>query len=184
MAFELPGNGMVGLTRTAFTALHSALFRETGGNAAAYLQEAGYAGGDALHQSFSRWCAEHGVPVPENLAAPDFQARASEFFSELGWGGVTVSTLHDAALAVDSPDWAESNPAGGMQFPGCYLSAGMLADFFSRLAGAQLVAMEVECRSMGHERCRFLLGSAETMQHVYDAMMQSVGYDDALAAMP
>ena len=175
---------MVGLTRDAFTALHAALFRETGGNAAAYLQEAGYAGGGALHQSFARWCAERGVPMPEDLSAPEFQGRASKFFSELGWGVMTVDTLHDAVIALDSPDWAESNPAEGMQFPGCYLSAGMLADFFSRLAGAQLVAMEVECRSMGHERCRFLLGSAETMQHVYDAMTQSVAYDQALASMP
>ena len=59
----------------------------------------------------------------------------------------------------------------------------MLADFFGRLAGAQLVPMEVECRSMGHERCRFLLGSAETIQHVYDGMTQGVAYDDALAQM-
>lgn len=184
MSFELPGNGMVGLTRDAFNALHAALFRETGGNAAGYLQEAGYAGGGAVHQSFERWCAERGVPTPENLATPEFQARASEFFSELGWGAVSVGTLHNSVLAVDAIDWAESNPAGGMEFPGCYLSAGMLADFFSRLAGAQLVAMEVECRSMGHERCRFLLGSAETMQHVYDAMTQSVAYDEALATMP
>jgi predicted hydrocarbon binding protein len=175
---------MVGLTRDALTALHAALFRETGGNAASYLQEAGYAGGGALHQSFTRWCADRGAAVPTDLATPVFQGRISEFFSELGWGPVTVGTLHDAVVSVDSPNWAESNPASGMQFPGCYLSAGMLADFFSRLADAQLVAMEVECRSMGHERCRFLLGSAETMQHVYDAMTQSVGYEDALASMP
>lgn len=175
---------MVGLTREALNALHAALFRETGGNAASYLQEAGYAGGNALHQAFERWCAANGIATPTDLSGPEFQQRASAFFSELGWGGVAVDTLHDSVLAVDSPDWAESNPAGGMQFPGCYLSAGMLADFFSRLANAQLVAMEVECRSMGHERCRFLLGSAETLQHVYDAMMQGVAYDGALAEMP
>ena len=184
MSFELPGNAMVGLTRDAFNALHAALFRETGGNAASYLQEAGYAGGGALHAAFARWCADRGAPVPEDLAAPDFSQRASEFFSALGWGPVTVEMLHDAVIAIDAPDWAESSPGGAMQFPGCYLSSGMLADFFSRLANAQLVAMEVECRSMGHERCRFLLGSAETMQHLYDAMTQGVAYDGALASMP
>jgi len=182
--FELPDNAMVGLTRDALTALHAALFRETGGNAAAYLQEAGYAGGGALHQAFARWCAERGVPMPESLAAPDFQQRATEFFTQLGWGSVVMDTLHASVLAVDSPDWAESSPGSGMQFPACYLSAGMLADFFSRLAGAQLVSMEVECRSMGHERCRFLLGSAETMQYVYEGMAQGVAYDAALAGMP
>ena len=41
--------------------------------------------------------------------------------------------------------------------------------------------MEVECRSMGGERCRFLIGTGETLQHVYDEMAQGVGYADALA---
>jgi hypothetical protein len=70
-----------------------------------------------------------------------------------------------------------------MQFPGCYLSSGMFADFFGRLAGAPLAVMEVECRSMGSERCRFLLGSSETMQHVYDGMTQGIPYDSALEQM-
>jgi hypothetical protein len=56
----------------------------------------------------------------------------------------------------------------------------VIADFFSRLAGAPLAVMEVECRSMGGERCRFLIGAGETMQRVYDEMGQGVPYDEAL----
>ena len=51
------------------------------------------------------------------------------------------------------------------------------------VAGAPLAVMEVECRSMGSERCRFLLGSSETMQHIYDGMSQGVHYDAALEQM-
>jgi hypothetical protein len=43
--------------------------------------------------------------------------------------------------------------------------------------------MEVECRSMGSERCRFLIASAEVMQHVYDAMGEGMSYDAAVAAV-
>lgn len=174
---------MVGLTRDALTTLRAVLFRDAGGNAAAYLQEAGYAGGPALYQAFAAWCAARGHGAPEDVSATDFQQLAAQYFSELGWGSVSVATLHDAVVTIDSADWAEADPASAMQFPGCYLSSGMLADFFGRLAGAQLVPMEVECRSMGHERCRFLLGSAETVQHVYDEMTRGVSYDDALAQM-
>jgi hypothetical protein len=39
--------------------------------------------------------------------------------------------------------------------------------------------MEVECRSMGAERCRWLVGSGETMQHVYERMSEGIAYDDA-----
>lgn len=183
MSFDLAGSGMVGLTRDALITLRSVLFRDAGGNAAAYLQEAGYAGGPALHQAFVNWCAAHGLSVPENMAAPEFEQRAGEFFAELGWGMMSVGLLHDSVLTLDAANWAESDPSSVMQFPGCYLSAGLLADFFGRIAGTPLAVMEVECRSMGSERCRFLLGSTETMQHVYEGMTQGVSYDAALEQM-
>jgi hypothetical protein len=69
-----------------------------------------------------------------------------------------------------------------MEYPCCNLSAGMLADFFGRVADAPLAVMEVECRSTGAERCRFLLGSAEVMQAVYEGMSQGQPYDEAVAA--
>lgn len=177
------GSSFVGLSRDALAALHAALFRDAEGNAAACLQEAGYAGGGALYQAFTEWCARQGHAVPEGLSAPEFGRHAAAFLAELGWGAVHVDTLHDSVLTVDSTDWAEANPNRAMQYPGCYLTSGLLADFLSRLADAQLVAMEVECRSMGHERCRFLLGSAETMQYVYDGMVQGTPYDTTLAGM-
>jgi hypothetical protein len=52
------------------------------------------------------------------------------------------------------------------------------------VAGAPLAVMEVECRSMGSDRCRFLLGSTETMQHVYNDMTQGKSYDASLQEMP
>ena len=180
---DLSKSGMAGIARDAFTTLHGALFRDAGANAPAWLQEAGYAGGPGLHAAFERWCASHGHPAPEQLGMAEFTRRAGEFLGELGWGHVTVEPLHESAMAVDSPDWMEANPGGGLQYPGCYFSAGMLADFFGRLAGAQLVAMEVECRSVGHERCRFLLASAETIQHVYDGLVNGVNYEESLATM-
>jgi predicted hydrocarbon binding protein len=183
VSFDLAGNGMVALTRDALVTLRSVLFRNAGTNAAAYLQEAGYAGGGALHQAFGRWCEARGLPAPESIAAAAFQDSAAEFFREIGWGAVRVGTLHESVLMVDSADWAEADPAGAMEYPGCYLSAGLLAEFFGRIAGAQLVTMEVECRSMGSERCRFLCGSAETMQYLYDAMTQGQPYDTSLAQM-
>jgi hypothetical protein len=69
-----------------------------------------------------------------------------------------------------------------LDFPGCYFTAGIFADFFGRVAGSPVAVMEVECRSMGNERCRFLLGSAETLQRVYDEMGQGVGYEEAVGA--
>jgi hypothetical protein len=40
--------------------------------------------------------------------------------------------------------------------------------------------LEVECRSMGAKRCRFVVGSAETIQQVYEAMAQGAPYEAVL----
>jgi len=184
VSLDLPRNGMIGLTRDALVALRSVLFRNAGANAAAYLQEAGFAGGKGLYQAFIAWCQSRDVPSPEGLSAQDFEARSAEFFRELGWGTMYVSRLGDAAVMLDSRDWAEADPASAMEYPGCYLTSGLLAEFFGRIAGAPLAVMEVECRSMGSSRCRFLLGSAETMQYVYDGMTTGIGYETSLSKMP
>jgi len=180
-SIDLPGNALVALTRDSLLALRDAMFRDIGLNAAAMLQEAGYAGGPALYEAFSRWLTAHGGSAPEGLEASEFSAKATQFFKEAGWGSVEVGSLESVAT-VDSNDWAESDPGHPMAYPGCYYTSGVLADFFTRLAGEPLAVMEVECRSMGGDRCRFLVGSGDRMQRVYDAMSQGVGYQEAVGS--
>jgi uncharacterized protein len=178
-SIDLTENALVAMTRDSLTALRLALFRDVGPQAAGALQEAGYAGGAALYAAFGRWLASRGLPEPESLAAAEFGVHAAEFFKTIGWGALELGAL-DGAATIDSADWAESDPAAPLDFPGCYYTAGVLADFFGRLAGEPLAAMEVECRSMGAPRCRWLVGSGETMQRVYDEMGRGVAYAEAL----
>lgn len=174
-------NALVAITRDSLSALRAALFREVGPSAAALLQEAGFAGGPALYAAFGRWLSSRRLPAPESLAAEDFSSRASEFFRDIGWGSVSVGELA-SVMTLDSSDWAEGDPDHPLDFPGCYYSAGAFAEFFGRVAGEPVAVMEVECRSMGAERCRFLVGATEIMQRVYDAMGEGVAYDQAVAA--
>jgi len=178
-SIDLPGNALVALTRDSLLALRDAMFRDIGLNAAALLQEAGYAGGPALYDAFAKWLSADSGTAPEALEATEFSAKATQFFQEAGWGSVEVGSLESVAT-VDSSDWAESDPGHPMEYPGCYYTSGVLADFFTRLAGEPLAVMEVECRSMGADRCRFLVGSGDQMQRVYDAMSQGVGYQEAV----
>ena len=177
-AIDLPDNALIALTRDSLVALRSALFRDVGPTAAALLQEAGYAGGASMYEAFGRWMRGRGLGEPESLAATEFGLRATEFFHDIGWGAIELGAL-DTVATIDSPDWAEGDPSFPLDFPGCYYTAGVFADFFGRLAGAPVSVMEVECRSMGAERCRWLVGSGETMQHVYDRMGEGISYADA-----
>ena len=182
MTIDLTGSGRLAITRDALTAMRAALMRDTGPAAAGYLQEAGYAGGGALFEAFRHWLVSRGAGAPESLSLERFQVEATEFFRRAGWGSLRVGALHDLVATLDSTDWAEATPESALEQVGCYFSSGMFADFFGRVADAPLAVMEVECRSTGAARCRFLLGSTDVMQAVYDGMSQGVGYEEAVGA--
>ena len=168
---------------SSLRALRGALVRTMGDGFASVLQEAGYAGGAAVFDAFRDWCLDQGLGAAESLPLSRFQSAAARFFSEAGWGTVTINALGDAAVAFDSPDWSEAEPEAAMPYPSCYYSAGLLADFFGRVADGQLGCMEVECRSNGASRCRFLLASPEVLAHVYQRLTEGVGYETALAQL-
>ncbi len=145
--------------------------------AIAILQEAGYAAGEGLYQSFA------AVNNPTDLDSDLLAETLSEFFMSGGWGTVTISPVGTGALALDSSDWAEAEP-GTSQTPMCFFSAGMLADFLGRLSGEPVSVMEVECRCRGDARCRFLSATPEVLQRVYEGMTEGRTYEEALSGEP
>jgi predicted hydrocarbon binding protein len=169
------------LGRKVIHQLRSALERDTGLQAASYLQEAGFAGGEELYAEFAEWLvATRGVERPADLDARFLSEVLSQFFAELGWGQLTAQTLGQAVLALDSGEWAEAADEGRGEFPSCHLTCGLLADFFGRLSDGLVAVMEVECRTRGDARCRFLAGAPETLSMLYDRMAQGSSYTDAL----
>jgi predicted hydrocarbon binding protein len=169
------------LGRKVIHQLRAALERDTGLQAASYLQEAGFAGGEELYAEFSKWLATtRGVEQPADLDAQYLSEVLSQFFAEQGWGALTAQTLGPAVLALDSTEWAEASEEGRGEFPSCHLTCGLLADFFGRLSDGLVAVMEVECRSRGDARCRFLAGAPETLSALYDRMAQGSSYADAL----
>jgi predicted hydrocarbon binding protein len=182
-SLDLANHHMLALTRASLAALRSALIRDAGPAAASYLQEAGYAGGETMFASFRAWLAERTDIPAEQLDLEAFELRASEYFRDAGWGTLKVGSLRDAVATLDSTDWGEADPHGGLDFPACHLTTGMFADFFGRIAEQPLAVLEVECRSMGAPRCRFLVGNADVMEHIYDEMGRGVGYEEAVGVV-
>ncbi len=164
-------------------ALRAALVRDLGVGFASMLQEAGGAGGASLFQAFRAWCAENGLAAPEQLPISLFQESTAHFFAQAGWGAVSITSLGDAVVALDAANWSESDPDAAMPYPSCYYSAGLLADFFGHISDGQLWCQEVECRSSGAARCRFIVGSPEILGHVYQRLAEGVGYEDALGEL-
>src|SRR3954447_16767263 len=182
-SIDLADHRMVAMSRSTLAALRSILFRDAGPAAAGALQEAGYAGGQAVYQSFREWLRKQGKASPEDLEVDEFQRRASSYFREAGWGSITIGSMGDALATVDSADWGESEPGANLEQPGCHVTTGMFADFFGRVSDVPLAVPEVECRPAGPDRCRFLLGTADVMRFVYDEMEKGRSYTDAVAAV-
>ncbi len=180
---DLADHRMVALTRASLAALRAALMRDAGASAATYLQEAGYAGGDALFGSFTAWLGAHGSGDPTEMDLPAFEIAATEYVRAAGWGSLTIGALGEAVATLDSEDWGEADPSSGLAQPGCHLTTGMFASFFGRIAEAPLAVLEVECRSMGSDRCRFLIGNAPVMEHVYLELERGIAYDEAVAEL-
>ena len=182
-SLDLANHQLVALTRSSLAALRAALIRDAGPAAASYLQEAGYAGGEMLFDSFRSWLAMRTEALPDELAVEEFEQFATEYFRDAGWGSLKVGSLNDAVATLDSEDWGEADPSSGLDHPACHITTGMFADFFGRIADTPLAVLEVECRSMGAPRCRFLVGNAEVMEHVYEEMGRGVDSEEAIGAV-
>jgi predicted hydrocarbon binding protein len=170
------------LGRRVIHQLRASLERDAGLQASTHLQEAGFAGGEELYKSFAAWLSQiHGVDRPADLDAQKLGEVLSEFLSEQGWGRLETLQLGPAVLALDSTDWAEALDEPQAEYPSCHLSCGLLADFLGRISEGLVAVMEVECRSRGEPRCRFLAGAPETLGILYERMAGGSGYLEALA---
>jgi predicted hydrocarbon binding protein len=172
---------MLALTRASLLSLRAALLRDGGPLATVQLQEAGYAGGDALFATFQQWLAERTDIPAEHLDLESFQQRLSEFFLESGWGRLEIGTINDMVATLDSDDWGEAEGSMQVEHPSCHITTGMFADLFGRLAGAPVAVLEVECRSAGDDRCRFLIGNPEVMDAIYDEIGRGATYEAAVS---
>ena len=177
---DLPADALVAVPREALLALRAAMRRGAGDAAAAWLQAGGFAAGTAVFAAFERWSGARGVASAATLELEQFRDVAAQFFRESGWGEVTISALDGVVATVDAPDWAEAEAGAALPHPGCHYSSALLADFFGQVADAPLAALEVECRSSGGSRCRFLIGSESVLNAIYDQMATGVAYGVAV----
>lgn len=177
---DLSGHNMLAVSREALSALRSALLRSSGPEAAVCLQEAGYAGGEAVFESFQSWLRARGMEDATELNMVEFQREASSYFRDAGWGTVEVGALRDAVAAVDCSNWGEADPREQLEHPACHFTTGMFADFFGRFSDVPLAVLEVECRSAGASRCRFLMGNGDVMRYVFEQMENGKGYEEAV----
>ncbi|HEX6573353.1 MAG TPA: hypothetical protein VF042_00160 [Gemmatimonadaceae bacterium] len=167
---------MVGVAVPTLRELRAAVLSSSDPDAAVNaLREAGYAGGESVHEAFERWLAEAYGNSDRfdsgELSLSEFGDRTAKFFRDAGWGTVTFSGDDSEGTAtVDIEDCWEGPVAGDA---GCQITTGLLAAFFGRVAGYPIAVLETECCSGRSGRCRFLLGNAEVMAAKWEELSRA-----------
>ena len=142
------------------------------------VRDAGYAAGQALFDHFSAWLADRGEHGPDDLLDSRFPILVREYFYEIGWGLVQLGSLSEAVMVLDANNWGESADATS----GCPVSTGLFAGFFGRLADAPISVLEVTAEFAASGQCRFLLGSIDVLNYVWEAMERGIPYERAAAS--
>jgi predicted hydrocarbon binding protein len=161
----------------AVAALRDALTSQLGDDAAAdALRAAGFAAGDAFHRILNGGEADD----LKQLSASRFWARLALLFSSRGWGQLTYSEAHPGVGSLEANDWAEGRTEQEAGRPSCHFTTGLLANLLGQIAGTEVGVLEVECRSRGDQRCRFLFGGTEAVYAVYNRIVEGDAPDSAL----
>ncbi len=161
--------------------LRKSLSRDLGDDAAAYLQEAGFAAGEQVYNQFLTWLPSFtGVADPTDLDAATLSEVLSAFFEALGWGTLTIEPTGKGALVITAPEWAEAEPGAAAPQPSCFVSSGLFTDFLGRLSTVSVAVMEVECRSSIDGHCRFVAGAPQVLEAVFNALAAGESYESAL----
>jgi uncharacterized protein len=172
---------MLSLPLGALAAIHRALSDgRSPAEAAEAARRLGFETGAAFHRALEGWLASAGLGDPGSLDADAFWERLSDFFASHGWGRLVFERLHPGVAALSSDEWAESEQVGSASYPSCHFTTGLLADLLGRASGADLAVLEVECRSKGDPRCRFLIGGWDALERVYDDLSAGSPYSESI----
>ena len=171
------------LGRRVIHQLRASLERDTGIQAATYLQEAGFAGGEELYRDFAAWLKRtRRVDQPADLDMRYPRRRSWRVLRRAGLG-------HAERDAAGHPQcWRSTPPTGPRRWTGGQGRVPVVPSHLRAPGGllrpgvaGSVAVMEVECRSRGDARCRFLAGAPETLGMLYDRMAQGSGYLEALS---
>ncbi|MGH7552908.1 MAG: V4R domain-containing protein [Longimicrobiales bacterium] len=176
----------------SLAALRRSLAANVGADGAAHaLQDAGHAAGDAFFRALCRQPGAAGQMLSEETA-PEvlreigeaaFWRRFSNLFASRGWGTFAHSAVHAGVGALQSADWVESDSVAGAVRPSCFFSTGLLANLLGQIAGQEIAVMEVECRSQGDGRCRFLFGGPGALEELFHRIESGQDIESSLSAL-
>lgn len=101
---------------------------------------------------------------------------------EAGLGETAYRVVHAGvgSITADGLPEAADHDGAGRGTEGCPFSAGLFGGLLSAAADRPVAVLEVECRSRGDERCRFLVGSEDRLTDLRERIVEGATLEEAL----
>lgn len=167
------GDRLIAVPDTLIAALYEGLEKETGQAARLVLFNCGRWWGKNFYTRFSEEVSDYyGTPVAD-MEMITFLQCMEQCWTTHGWGKLKFDPTHNAQgfLWIETTQSPYGRKMANQSRPTCYLEAGILTSFFSRLTGRELLATQISCESMGADRNRFVLALPERLA-IVDTLLE------------
>ncbi len=162
------GSRLLALPQPLLEALYATLEDELGQGSTVALFSCGRWWGKHFYQRFTDELGEYYEKPLAEMNMIQFIQCLKECWKTNGWGlldidlkyyehGFLVSQIFNSPFA---------QAASENKYPMCFLEAGILSAFFSKLTGEKLHCIQTTCESMGANSNYFVIGLAERIEPV------------------
>ncbi|AFY72492.1 putative hydrocarbon binding protein (contains V4R domain) [Synechococcus sp. PCC 7502] len=179
------GDRLIAVPTTLIKALYSGLEKETGQAAGLVLFNCGKWWGKNFYTRFNEEITDfYHAPLAE-IDMGIFLAALKQCWTTHGWGQLEFDpTYQDRGfILIKTSRSAYSQQLSNQSRPSCFLEAGILTSFFSRLTGRELIAVQISCESMGADVNRFVLGISDRLHIVNSLIDQGLNHEAILSRL-
>jgi uncharacterized protein len=176
------GDRLIAVTTTLIEALYAGLEKETGQAAALVLFNCGKWWGKNFYTRFNEEVSDYyNMPMAE-MDMSIFLNSLKQCWITHGWGKLEFDPSYQTqgVILIKTFQSAYSQKLSGQSRPSCYLEAGILTSFFSRLTGRDLTAIQISCESMGADCNRFVVGLSDRLGIVNTLLEQGLEHESII----
>lgn len=161
------GDRLIALPDTLISALYEGLEKETGDASRLVLFNCGKWWGKNFYTRFSEEVTDYYDTTLAEMDMITFLQCLKECWTTHGWGKLDFDPQYqDQGFIVIKTFQSPYSKPISSKLPSCYLEAGVLTSFFSRLTGRDLFAVQISCESLGSDCNYFVVGLAERLKRV------------------
>jgi predicted hydrocarbon binding protein len=162
------GSRLLALPQPLLEAMYATLEDELGQGSGVALFSCGRWWGKSFYQRFAEEIGEYyGQPLVQ-MEMIQFIQCLKQCWKTHGWGTIEIDLKYYqngflVPKIVNSP-FAQFAPQN--KRPMCFLEAGILSAFFSKITGQELHCLQTSCESMGADSNNFVIGLAERIKPI------------------